>query len=122
MEFYNNPSDVPLSPLLHVKCQGKPGTGKSFVIMTLRNITRILLKSNLADGVCAPIGCTSTLLSGITMHHLFKIPTGKDTLLKPPKDMNCSTPLEFNNWARRWQEMFLLIMDEDSMAGRPIWA
>eukprot|EP00957_Ditylum_brightwellii_P000496 38230-Ditylum_brightwellii.AAC.1 len=103
MEYYNSPSDVPLPPSSHVKCQGNPGTGKSFVIMTLRNITRKLLKSNLADGVCAPTGCESTLISGMTMHHLFKIPTGKDKLFKPPKDMNCSNPLEFNNWIRMWQ-------------------
>eukprot|EP00957_Ditylum_brightwellii_P114640 8742329-Ditylum_brightwellii.AAC.1 len=54
MEYYNSPSDVPLPPLSHVKCQGKPGTGKLFFIMTLRNITRKLLKSNFAYGVCAP--------------------------------------------------------------------
>eukprot|EP00957_Ditylum_brightwellii_P075177 5712615-Ditylum_brightwellii.AAC.1 len=66
--------------------------------MTLRNITRKLLKSNLAGGVCAPTGCASTLKSGMTMYHLFKIPTGKDTLYKLPKDRICSNPLEFNNW------------------------
>eukprot|EP00957_Ditylum_brightwellii_P025465 1925303-Ditylum_brightwellii.AAC.1 len=102
MEYCNRPSDVPLPPSLHVKCQGKSGTGKSFVIMRLRNITRKLLKSNLASGVCAPTGCASTLTSGTTMYCLFKIPTGKDILYK--------------------QQMFLLIMDEDSMAGRLIWA
>eukprot|EP00957_Ditylum_brightwellii_P098953 7538166-Ditylum_brightwellii.AAC.1 len=90
--------------------------------MTLRNITRKLLKSNLADGVCAPTGCASTLISEMTMYCLFKIPTGKDTLYQLPKDRICSNPLEFNNWVRIWQQMFLLIMDEDSMAGRPIWA
>eukprot|EP00957_Ditylum_brightwellii_P097605 7432791-Ditylum_brightwellii.AAC.1 len=82
MEYYNSPSDVPLPPLLNVKCQGKPGTGKSFVIMMLRNTTRKLLKSNLADGVCAPTGCASTLISGMTIYCLFKIPTGNDTLYK----------------------------------------
>eukprot|EP00957_Ditylum_brightwellii_P150290 11445538-Ditylum_brightwellii.AAC.1 len=56
------------------------------------------------------------------MYHLFKIPTGKDTLYKLPKDRICCNSLEFNNWVRMWQRMFLLIIDEDSMASRPIWA
>eukprot|EP00957_Ditylum_brightwellii_P156331 11899180-Ditylum_brightwellii.AAC.1 len=90
--------------------------------MKLRNITRKLLKSNLADGVYAPTGCESTHISGRTMYCLFNVPTGKDTLYKLPKDRICSNPLEFNNWVRMWQQIFLLIMDEDSMAGRPIWA
>eukprot|EP00957_Ditylum_brightwellii_P093552 7123658-Ditylum_brightwellii.AAC.1 len=89
--------------------------------MTLRNITRKILKSNLADGVCTPTECASTLISGMTMYCLLKIPTGKDTLYKVPKDGSCSNPLEFKNWARMWQQIYLLIMDEDSMAGRPIW-
>ena len=122
MEYYNSPSDVPLPPSLHVKCQGKPGTGKSFIIMTLRNITRKMLKSNFADGVCAPTGCASSLISGMTMYRLFKIPTAKDTLYNVPKDRSCSNPFEFKYWVTMWQRMFLLIMDEDSMAGRPIWA
>eukprot|EP00957_Ditylum_brightwellii_P064822 4918096-Ditylum_brightwellii.AAC.1 len=46
----------------------------------LRNVTRKLLKSNLADGACAPIGCALTLISGMTMYCPFKIPTAKDTL------------------------------------------
>eukprot|EP00957_Ditylum_brightwellii_P184903 14082329-Ditylum_brightwellii.AAC.1 len=82
MEYYNSPSDVLLPLLLHVKCQGQPRTGKSLVIMTLRNITRKLLKSNLADGVCAQSGCASTLISGMTIYCLFKIPTRKGYTLQ----------------------------------------
>eukprot|EP00957_Ditylum_brightwellii_P141328 10768409-Ditylum_brightwellii.AAC.1 len=65
--------------------------------MALRNITRKLLKSNSADGVYAPTGYASTLISGMAMYHLFKIPTGKGTLYNVPKDRSCSNPLEFKN-------------------------
>eukprot|EP00957_Ditylum_brightwellii_P170600 12985487-Ditylum_brightwellii.AAC.1 len=61
-ELYNNPSGVPLPTLLYVKCQGKPGTGKSFVIMTLRNITRKIMKANLVDAASDPTGCAPTLI------------------------------------------------------------
>eukprot|EP00957_Ditylum_brightwellii_P013127 992202-Ditylum_brightwellii.AAC.1 len=42
---------------------GKPVTGKSFVILTLRNIAREILKPTMCDVAGAPTGCAATLIS-----------------------------------------------------------
>ena len=39
----------------HFKVQGKPGTGTLFGINTLRNRTKLIMKSNLYDTVTAPL-------------------------------------------------------------------
>ena len=105
----------------HIKVQGKPGTGKSFVILTLRNINRNIFKSNKFDAVSAPTGCSANLIDGVTHNRLFKIPVGAKTH-KVPTDWNSRNAQEIKKWIMSWQQLNLLIMDEDSMAGRPIWA
>eukprot|EP00957_Ditylum_brightwellii_P036299 2748997-Ditylum_brightwellii.AAC.1 len=54
-------TDMP--PCVHVKCQGKPGTGKPFVILTPRSITRKFLESTMCNVASAPTGCAAMLMS-----------------------------------------------------------
>ena len=56
--------------------EGKPGTGKTFVVKTLRNMNRIIHQSNLCDLASASTGCASVLIDGSTHYRLCKIPTG----------------------------------------------
>eukprot|EP00957_Ditylum_brightwellii_P065634 4978162-Ditylum_brightwellii.AAC.1 len=68
-----------------------------------------------------PSGCAATLISDMTHYCLFKIPTGK-VLTSVPYDRSNTCPLLKQRWKASWRKYFLLIMDEDSMVGRGIWA
>ena len=97
---------------MNVKIKRLPGTGKSFIANTIRNI-------NITR--CAPTGCDGvSLINGTTHHQLFNIPTGK-VFHKPPKDWkekNVSLKIAKHKY---WKNIFTLLMDEDSMVGRPFW-
>ena len=67
-----------------------------------------------SDRMCA------SLINGATHHKLFNIPTGK-VFHKPPKDWkekNVSLKIAKHQY---WKNIFTLLMDEDSMVGRPFW-
>ena len=51
----------------HFKAQGKPDTGKSFVINHLRNITKLIMKSNLYDTAIALTECAASLITRINI-------------------------------------------------------
>eukprot|EP00957_Ditylum_brightwellii_P140751 10722030-Ditylum_brightwellii.AAC.1 len=55
--------EIDMPPCIHVKCQGKPGTGQSFAILILKNIARTSLKTTMCDVASAPTGCAATLIS-----------------------------------------------------------
>ena len=60
-QWFENGHMYPVSH--HIKIEGKPGTGKIFVINTLRNITRKKFKSNKYDEASAPTGCATSLIN-----------------------------------------------------------
>ena len=60
-----------------VTVEGLPGTGKTFVIKTIRNITRKLHSSNMSDMATTPTGCAADLIGGSTHYRACKIPVGK---------------------------------------------
>ena len=106
----------------HIKIQGKPGTGKSFVINTMRNITKSLFKSNKCDEATAPTGCAASLINGKTHFRSLRIPVASKKFHDVTTNVVISNAVTSKGWHDRWRQIFLFIMDEDSMAGRPFWA
>ena len=78
-----NIDDCPVS--VSVKIQELPGTGKSFIANTTRNIDINLNPMFLSYICCFPTGCAALLINGTAHHQLFNIPIGKH-FDKPPKD------------------------------------
>ena len=110
--------DNPVS--MSVKIQGLPGTGKTFIANTIRNIDINLNPMLLSYTCCAPTRCAASLINRTTQHQLFNIPTWK-VFHKPPKDWkeeNASLNIDKHNY---WKNIFTLLLDEDSMAGRSFW-
>ena len=56
----------------HIKIQYKPGTEKLFVMHTMRNITKLLLKTNKCDGATTPICCAASLINNKTRYKSLK--------------------------------------------------
>jgi hypothetical protein len=115
-------SSMPQPPFsAFVKVQGNPGTGKSFIIRTTRNITRQLMKTMGHDKATAPTGCAASLIDGATDARAFPRPVGK-TLQKAPSAYSPSSVLALNAFHKQWLQCCHLCMDEDSMDGRPTFA
>ena len=66
-----------LPPSLFTAIEGKPGTGKSFVLKTIRNITRQLTNSNNADMASAPTGYAAALIDRTNHCRCNSISVGK---------------------------------------------
>ena len=63
----NQPSgEVTLPPMQCVYIEGLPDTGKTYCIMTLRNMTCVICNTNAADMASAPTGCAASLIHGST--------------------------------------------------------
>ena len=101
--------------------EGKPGTGKTFVVKTLRNMNRIIHNSNTSDLASAPTGCASALIDGSTHFRLCKIPTGVK-FYKAPSNLKMSSILELKSLKKIMTSNICRIMDEHSQTGRPFWA
>ena len=108
-------------PSQHVFVEGKPGTGKSFITKTLRNVTRKLCKSNRADMASAPTGCAAALIEGSTHCRCSSIPTGAK-FHKAPTDIRNSNSDRVRAMRSSMCQVTSRFMDEHSMAGRPYWA
>lgn len=63
---------------LHMFISGVGGTGKSFLIGTIRSQTAEIWKDDVACNttctVCAPTGLASYNVNGITVYRLFQLP------------------------------------------------
>ena len=68
--------DSMLPPSLFTVIEGKPGTGKYFVIKTIRNITCQLTNRNNSDMASAPTGCAAALIYGTNNCRCNSIPVG----------------------------------------------
>ena len=101
--------------------EGKPGTGKTFVTKTLRNVTRLLWGSNSADMASAPTGCAAALIDGKMHCRLCSIPTGTK-LHKPPTYLNSSDPQRLRAMRVAMYLVISWFMDEHSMVGCSFWA
>lgn len=88
--FLFNTGQLPSRPPSQcIYVEGLPGVGKTFVINTIRNITRIIYNSNRADLASAPTGCAAALIDGSTHCWAAAIPTGK-RLYKAPTNIAIS--------------------------------
>ena len=81
--FYNINSNEKIPPLMNVKIQDLHGTGKTFIINTIRNIViRLFLKSTCYFS-CASTRCAASLINSQTHHELVNIPVGKGFMKQP---------------------------------------
>ena len=119
-DFSNNRlNSLPKQQLIFV--EGKPGTGKTFIVKTLRNINRIIYQSNLVDLASAPTGCASALIGGSTHFRVCKIPVGSKFYQCPSNLKNYNTT-SLRSLKKVMTSNICRIMDEHSQAGRPFWA
>ena len=110
----------PPPPTQCVFCEGKPGTGKTFVVNTCRNMNRKIHRRNTADMASAPTGCAAALIDGSTHCRCASIPTGAK-FHKTPKNVE-TTDIDRLNYLRASMCMIIArFMDEHSMSGRPMW-
>ena len=119
--FQNINSNEEIPPSMNVKIQGLPGTGKTFIANTIRNIDIRLFPNSICYSSCAPTGCAASLINGQTHHKLFNIPVGKK-FMKQPVGWTETNASVISAKFKYWSTIFTLLMDEDSMAGRPFWA
>ena len=70
--------ECPVSMTL--KIQELPGTGKTFIVNTIRNIDINLDPVYLSYTCCAQTGCAASLINGTTHHQLFNIPIEKNSI------------------------------------------
>lgn len=108
-------------PSAFVLVEGLPGTGKSFVTKTLRNITRKIYGRNSADMASAPTGCAASLIGGSTHCRCSNIPTGRK-FMKAPTNMTTSDATVIQATRLSMSKVIARFKDEHSMDGRPTWA
>ena len=70
---------------MNIKIQELPGTGKTFIANTIRNID-IILNPMFSYTYCAPTECSASLINESTYHQSFNIPTGRRVFHNSPKD------------------------------------
>ncbi len=100
--------------------EGKPGTGKTFVTKTLRNITRVLRKDNLSDQGSAPTGCAAALFGGSTHYRELKIPVGAK-FYKAPTHIAGGKTTSMLARRKKLCRCHTRLMDEHSMSGRSMF-
>jgi hypothetical protein len=103
-------------PCQHVLIEGLPGTGKTFVILTMRNITRQIHKHELSDMASAPTGSAAALIHGSTICRNCSIPTGK-AFQKTPKDRPVRNVNDHRATQCRFSSVIVFLVDEHSMMG-----
>ena len=115
--------DNKLPPSYRVYVQGNPGSGKSFVIHTIRNIVRNLTKSMEHDLATAPTGCAASLFRGQTAPRALKYKCGKKgTYGNLTDDISASSAQAKINFIDTIQKMYVYLKDEHSMDGRSDFA
>ena len=62
--FQNINSNEEIPPSMNVKIQGLPGTGKTFIANTIRNIDIRLFPNSACYSFCASTGCATSLING----------------------------------------------------------
>ena len=105
----------------NIYVEGLPGTGKTFIIKTLRNMIRKIHKSNHCDIASAPTGCAAALINGSTHARSMSLPVGKKATQCPSNIED--TNLERINFLRdTHRKLKARIMDEHSMLWQLYWA
>ena len=105
---------------MNVKIQGLPGTGKTCIANTIRNIDINLNPMFSSYACCFPTRCAASLINGTTHHQLFNIPTGRNFHIIP-KDWEGTNDSSIIAKHKYWKNIFTLLIEEDSMVGRSFW-
>ena len=97
--------------------EGLPGVGKTFVILTLRNIVRNIHQRNSADLATAPTGCAAAHIHGSTNTRSYSIPIGEEAK-KPPKNLSSSNKKKLEELSKLHRKVTAYLDDEHSMDSR----
>ena len=104
-------------PDQRVLIEGLPGVGKTWLINTMRNVTRQLWKSNRVDMASTPTGCSAALVNGSTHYRLLGIPAGMK-LNETPTNTSETKVTQIKEACARLSRIKLWCQDEHSMCGR----
>jgi hypothetical protein len=118
---YENGDIQDLPEMQNVYVEGLPGTGKTFVINTIRNMIRKIYKSNRRDAASAPTGCAAALINGSTHARSMSLPVGKKAKL-PPSNIDVTNLDRIKYLRDSHKHLIARIMDESSMLGQLYWA
>ena len=91
------------------------------VIHTLRNITRNLLKSKKYDEVSASAGCAASRINGKTYFRSMRILVGIQKFNNDTTNIVIKNIGGSKHWHEYRKNIFLFMMDDNSMSGRPFW-
>ena len=105
-------------PNFNVFAQGNPGSGKTFIQMTLLNVVRsVCQKMDVAQSI-APTGCAASLLNGTTTNRFCKLPNGNTDVHRAPFDKKWYPTNGVKAFQKQMGALLLLLIDETSMLGR----
>jgi hypothetical protein len=104
-------------PNFNVFAQGNPGSGKTFIQMTLLNVVRTVCQKMAVAQSIAPTGCAASLLSGTTTNRFCKLPQGKQ-LFETPCDKKWFKPNDVTIFKKQMETLLMVLIDETSMLGR----
>ena len=114
-------SNLTRPPDQRVLVEGLPGTGKSWVIKTMRNIIRQLYGTNTADIASTPTGSSAALINGMTHYRAASITPGKH-FKDTPTNMGETNKNKILDAQIRMCSVKSWLMDEHSMAGTEMFA
>ena len=122
MDFNNSEDDnAKCPPMQLVFCEGEPGTGKTFVVTTMRNMMRNLYQHNAADMTSAQTGNAAALIQGSTHYRALHIPVGTK-IFEAPSAMGETNDTKAKASRRRLSNVVSYFMDKHSMVGRVLFA
>ena len=99
-----------------ILCKGLPGVGKSWVIKTLRNITRRLHGMD-SDMATTPTGCSAFQIDGSTHYRKHTIPAEKKTFNKAPCNVLNTVSNKIRAIRAATSKVISRFMDKHSMSG-----
>ena len=105
----NDPDFQPLRMVI----AGTAGTGKSFLIKCLVKAVRNLFQTNNSVKILCPTGSSANLISGVTIHSFFKIPTS----VKSSRDLVPPKGVAAEQLQRNCDGVHVLLIDERSLVG-----
>ena len=120
VEHQSSPEHLP--PCENLFVEGVAGSGKTFVIMTDRNITVAVEGRNSAEMASAPTGCAASITRAKTNCRASNLPYRGCDLRKKPHDSTATNSRITQAIRRLLSKVVFRQMDEHSMNGREHWA